>query len=99
MSSPNSPTLNEVVGNIIEDVLKESAKQAANQETVPAKEVREETEEVEVEAGEARIFFTNKGVENFNKIFAKKGFVEEKGFKELVPPFKEEVERRGWEML
>ena len=99
MSSPNSPTLNEVVGNIIEDVLKESAKQAANQETVPAKEVSEETEEVEVEAGEARIFFTNKGVENFNKIFAKKGFVEEKGFKELVPPFKEEVERRGWEML
>ena len=26
-------------------------------------------------------------------------FLEEKGFKELVSPFKEEIERRGWEKL
>ena len=30
---------------------------------------------------------------------ANKGFVEEKGFKQLVSPFKEEIERRGWEKL
>ena len=54
---------------------------------------------MEVEAGEVRVFFTNKGAENFKKTLVKKGFVEERGFKELIPPFKEEVERRGWEML
>ena len=35
----------------------------------------------------------------FQKHLTKKGFVEERGFKELVSPFKEEFERRGWEML
>ena len=48
---------------------------------------------------DARVFFTNKGAENFKKILVKKGFVEERGFKELVFPFKEEVEGKGWEML
>ena len=33
------------------------------------------------------------------KTLAKKGFIEERGFKELVLPFKEEIERRGWEMI
>ena len=99
MSSPSSPTLNEVIGNIMEDVLRERAEQPENKETVPSEEVGEETKEVEVESGEARVFFTNKGEEAFKKILAKKGFVEERGFKELVLPFKEQVERRGWEML
>ena len=35
----------------------------------------------------------------FQKHQAKKSFVEERGFKELVSPFKEEIERRGWERL
>ena len=35
----------------------------------------------------------------FQKHLTKKGFVEERGFKELVSPFKEEIERRGWEKL
>ena len=39
-------------------------------------EVREETEEVEVEVGEARVFLSNKGAEAFKKSLAKKGFVE-----------------------
>ena len=59
-------------------------------------EVREEIEEVEVKAREARVFLSNKGVEAFKKSLTKKGFVEERGFRELVTPFKEEVERRGW---
>ena len=41
------------------------------------------------------MFLSDKGVEVFRKTLAKKGFVEERGFRELVPPFKEEVERRG----
>ena len=61
--------------------------------------MREETEEVEGESGEVRVFFTNKGAEAFKKILAKKGFVEERGFKELVPPFQEQIERRGWEVV
>ena len=54
---------------------------------------------MEVESIEARVFFTSKGVKAFKKILANKGFVEERGFKELVPPFKEEVERRGLEAI
>ena len=54
---------------------------------------------MEVEAGEARVFFTENGAEVFCKTLTRKGFVEEKGSKELVLPFKEEVERRWWELL
>ena len=64
-------------------------------------EVREEAEEieVEVEAGEARAFYSKKGADAFKKYLAKKEFVEERGFKKLVSPFKEEVEKRGWETV
>ena len=64
--------------------------------------MEEETEEeieVEIEAREARAFYSDKGVEAFNKKLAKKGFVEERGFREFVMPFKEEIERRGWEAM
>ena len=55
--------------------------------------------EVVVEEGEARAFYSNKGAEAFQKHLAKKGSVEERGFKQLVSPFKEEIERQGWEKL
>ena len=58
-----------------------------------------ETKDMEGYVVNVRVFFTNKGVENFKKTFTKKGFVEERGFKELVPPFKEEIKRRRWKML
>ena len=48
MSSPNSPTLNEVIENIVEDVLRERVEQPESHENVPAREVREETKEVKV---------------------------------------------------
>ena len=35
----------------------------------------------------------------FQKHLTKKSFVEKMGFKELVSPFKEEIERQGWEKL
>ena len=96
MPNPSSPTIDKVVENIMEEILRERAKQPRNQE-IATEEVREENEEVKVEAGEARVFFFKKGDETFRKSLVKKGFVEERGFKEIVLPFKEEIERRGLE--
>ena len=79
MSNLSSPTLNEAIENIVEDVLGERVEQTENQEIVPMVEVREETEEVEVEAGEARVFLSDKGEEAFKKSLAKKGLREDSG--------------------
>ena len=79
----------------MKDVQQERVEQLGNQETVLTEEVREQTKEVEGEAGEARVFFTEKGAEALKKTLAKKGFIKERGFNELVLPFKEEIERRG----
>ena len=79
----------------MEEVLRDRAEQPENQETT-LEEVREENEEVEVEAGEARVFFSDKGDEAFRKSLAKKGFEEERGFKEMVSHFKEEVKILGF---
>ena len=54
---------------------------------------------MEVDVGEARVFLYDKGAETFKKTLSKKGFIEEMGLKELVPPFKEEIERRDWEVI
>ena len=45
------------------------------------REENEEEIEVEVEVGNARAFYSDKGAEAFKKYLAKKGFVEERGFK------------------
>ena len=37
------------------------------------------------------MFLSNKGAEVLRKTLANKGLIEERGFKELVPPFKEEI--------
>ena len=97
MSNPNSPTLEEVLGNIVAEVLGERAEQQENLET-SIEEVREENEEgieVMVEEGEAKTFYSDNGVEAFQKHLVKKGFMEERGFKQLVLPFKKEIERQG----
>ena len=51
--------MDEMVGNIVEEVLRERVEHQENQEIAPVEEVREEAEEieVEVEAGEARAFY------------------------------------------
>ena len=98
MSNPNSPNLDEVIGIVVKEVFQESVEEAQRER---AKEVSQETafevvlEEIEVmvEEGEARAFYSNKGAEVFQKHLAKKGFMEERGFKELVSPFKEEIQR------
>ena len=96
MSNPSSPILEEVIGNVVEEVMRERAEEG-NQETtikVVPKEI-----EVVVEEGEAQAFYSKNGVEAFLKHLAKKGFVKERGFKKLVSPFKEEIEKRGWEKM
>ena len=62
-------------------------------------EMREETKEVEGESGGLRVFLSDKGEKVLRKAISKKFYIEERGFKELVPPSKEEVERRGWDMI
>ena len=79
----------------MKNMQRERVEQPENQETILDGGVREEAEEMEVEVGEAKVFITDKGVEIFRKTLAKKGFIEERGFKELVLPFKEEIKRRG----
>ena len=99
MSNPSFPTIDEVIKKIMEDMQGEMIEQPENQETTHVEEVREEVKEVEGDSGGAKVFLTDKGAEIFKKTLAKKGFIGERGFKELVPPFKEEIERRGWDMI
>ena len=65
MSSSNSPTLNDVIENIVEDVLRKRAKQAENQETDPTKEVKEKAWKMEGAEKEERVFLTENGAEAF----------------------------------
>ena len=81
---------------MVEEFLRERAEEG-NQETTL--EVVPEEIEIVVEEGKDRAFYYNKGEEDFKKNLAKKGDVEERGFKKLLSPFKEEVERRGWETV
>ena len=96
MSNLSSTTLDEVIGSVLEEVIRERAKQE-NEENVLV--VVPGEMEIKVEAGEARAFYSNNGKKAFKKHLAKKGFVEERGFRELVSQFKEEVEKRGWEIV
>ena len=91
MWNSSSPTLDEVIKNMVEEVLRERAEEG-NQETTL--EVVSEEIEVVVEEGKGRAFYSNKGEENFKKHLAKNGDFEERGFKQVVSPFIEERERR-----
>ena len=96
MSNPNSLTLDEVIENVVEKVLRERAEEGSQETAI---EVVLEEIEVVVDEGEARAFYFNKEAKAFQKHLAKKGFVEERVFKQLVSPFKEEIKRQGWEKL
>ena len=58
MSNPIFPTLDEVIGNVVEEVMRERAEEG-NQET--ALEVVPEEIEVMVEEGETQAFYSEKG--------------------------------------
>ena len=84
--------MEEILQERADEVGREMAREE-NQEN-PLEVMLEEIEVV-VEEGEARVVYSHKGLEVFQKNLAKISFVEERRFKELVSPFKEEIERRG----
>ena len=92
MSNLNSPTLDEVIENAVEEVLREIVEEESKETGIGVIQV-----EVVVEEGEAKAFYSNKGAETFQKYLVKKSFMKERGFKELASSFKEEIGRQGWE--
>ena len=42
-----------------------------------------------MEVGDARAFYSDKGAGAYKKYLEKKGFVEDRGFKKILAPFKE----------
>ena len=48
---------------------------------------------------EAEDFVSDEAYSNWRKHYASKGFVEERRFKNPITPFKEMIEKRGWETL
>ena len=72
MSNLSSPTLYKVIGNVVEEVLRERAEER-NQETTL--EVVPEEIKFVVEEGEARAFYSNKGEEAFRKHLTNKCYV------------------------
>ena len=98
MSNPSSPTLDKVIEDVLEKILPERADEfgremAGEENQENSLEVVPEVIEVVVEEGEAIALYSHKGVEVFQKHLAKKIFVEERGLKELVSPFKQEIDR------
>ena len=70
MSNPSSPTLDEVTGNVVEEILQERADEVEREMTgegnqEKALEVVLEEIEVMVEEGEAKAFYSHKGAEVF----------------------------------
>ena len=70
MSNPNSPTLDDIIGNVVEEILQERAEEvqremAGEENQENALEVVLEEIEVVVEEGEAKAFYSNKGAKTF----------------------------------
>ena len=57
------------------------------------KKGKEKQQEEEEEEGE---FVSNEAYSNWRKRYTGKGFIGERGFSQLIPPFKELIEQRGW---
>ena len=57
------------------------------------KKGKEKQQEEEEEADE---FVLDEAYSNWRKNYAGKGFIGERGFIQLIPPFKELIEQRGW---
>ena len=62
MSNPNSPTLDEMIENVVDEVLRERAKEGSQETAI---EVFPKEIEVVVEEGEGRAFYSHKGAETF----------------------------------
>ena len=60
---------------------------------------RTEETETEQRAEKARNFISNKAVALMEKSMKERGFIAERGFKNLVSPFVEMLEKREWKAL
>ena len=58
--------------------------------------IGEDEEEEESSRSDDVDFLSNEAIELMHKTLLKKGFIGEKGFKAIIPPFKEVIEKRGW---
>ena len=56
----------------------------------------EEEEEETSSRSDDDDFLSKELVELMQKTLLKKGFIGDRGFKEIIPPFKEVIEKRGW---
>ena len=65
--------------------------------TVPAERTNKGKEKVTEE--EVEDFVSDEAYSNWRKHYANKGFVAERRFKNPITPFKELIEKRGWETL
>ena len=101
------PNLDEVMAKIRVETEKIMAKII---EKFYEKELYNEMGEEEVEVGKERKikigeeessgsddedFFSNEAFELMQKTLLKKGFIGERGFKEIIPPFNEVIEKRN----
>ena len=56
-----------------------------------------EEEEEEMNSGSDNDdFLFKEAIDLMQKTLLKKGFIGKRGFKEIIPPFKEVIEKRGW---
>ena len=62
MSNLISPTLDEVIGNVVEEVMRERAEEGNQENSI---EVVPEEIEVVVEEGDAQDFYSKKGAKSF----------------------------------
>ena len=104
MSVPNLEEImaefrTEIEETIVESVeklpMEESHKKKGGEEEVEVRKERknkrgEDEEEEESSGSKDEDFISNE------KTLLKKGFIGEMGFKEIIPPFKEVIEKRGW---
>ena len=56
----------------------------------------EEEEKEQSSGSEDEDFLSKEGFELMQKTLLKKGFIEDRGFKEIISPFKEVIDKRGW---
>ena len=96
--------IEEIVAEIVKKVPeKELQKEMGEEEVEVEKERKRKRGEEEVEEMNSRDknedFLFDEAFELMQKTLFKKGFIGERGFKEIIPPFKEVIEKRGWKAI
>ena len=85
------------MANTVEKVPKKEMGEDEVEEGKIRKRKRKENEEEEESSGsEDEDFFSNEAFELVQKTLMKKGFIGERGLKDIIPPFKKLIEKRNW---